>query len=262
MISKAIILAGGQGERLRPLTNNIPKCMVKIFKKTILEHQIDCLRDCGIRDISVVTGHLSSKIQIENISLIKNTNFKTTNMLYGLFQARKKLHGSVIIVYGDIVFEKNVLKKLLRSKHDLSIVIDSKWQNLWKIRFRNPLDDAESLKLDNDQFIVDIGQKVNQINEIDGQFIGLMKFQGHGLKQVRNFYDKIKRKSSKNILNPNLSFDCSYMTDFLQYMIQNNFKLKAVIIKGGWLELDTINDYNLYNKLYSNNKLDQIFNPE
>ena len=53
----AIILAAGKGERLQPLTNKIPKCMVKLFNKTLLEYQIDVFKPCKINDITIVTGY-------------------------------------------------------------------------------------------------------------------------------------------------------------------------------------------------------------
>ena len=61
---KAIILAAGQGERLRPLTANIPKCMVNLFGKSILKRQIDIFQKLGIDDISVVTGYCDDKINL------------------------------------------------------------------------------------------------------------------------------------------------------------------------------------------------------
>ena len=101
-------------------------------------------------------------------------------------------------------------------------------------------------------------RKVENINNIQGQFIGLMKFQNDGIKNTINFYKKMKSISnlSTNPLNPNLPFEKSYMTDFLQGLINNNEKLKAIIIKNGWLEVDSLKDYNLYQKMY----LEKILN--
>ena len=199
--TKIIILAGGQGKRLRPLTNNKPKCMVEIFNKSILEHQINCLKEFGITDITVITGYRSDKIKIPNINYVKNKNYKNTNMATAVFLAQEKLNGSVIISYGDIIYEKKILKKLLNERNDLSVVIDENWRNLWRLRFDNPLNDGESLKLNKEGFIIDIGQKIKNIGEAEGQFIGLMKFQNNGSEFLKSFYDKCKSfaKNGKNI---------------------------------------------------------------
>ena len=150
---KVIILAAGEGKRLRPLTNNIPKCMVDFFGRSLLQRQIDIFQNLGINDISVVTGYCENKISIDNIKKFKNENFATTNMVESLFTAREKINDSVIVVYGDIVFESKIIQKLIDSRHDISVVIDKNWKDLWNVRFENPLDDAESLILDENGLI-------------------------------------------------------------------------------------------------------------
>ena len=79
-------------------------------------------------------------------------------MVETLFCAREKFSDSVIVTYGDIIYEKKVLEKLLSSSDDISVITDENWMEYWKIRFENPLDDAESLVLDNNGNITSIGQ--------------------------------------------------------------------------------------------------------
>ena len=244
----AIILAAGKGERLRPLTNKIPKCMVKLFDKTILKYQIDVFRSCKINDITVVTGYEADKIKMEGVNFLHNQNYDTTNMVETLFCAKEKLTENVIISYGDIIFEKQVLQKLINSNWDSSVIIDSQWKKYWQMRFDNPLDDVESLRIDENGLITNIGMKVNSLEEIQGQYIGLMKFKNEGVKNLKKIYEKAKLKSVKgvNLLNENIPFEKSYMTDLIQAMINEGVKINAVKITNGWLELDSIDDYNLY----------------
>lgn len=254
---RAIILAAGEGKRLRPLTNNIPKCLVKIFGKSLLEHQIEIFRSCGINNISVVTGYQKNKICFSGINYFYNKKFETTNMVETLFCAEKELEDNVIISYGDIIFEKKVLEKLLASKDEISVIIDKNWLKYWKIRFSNPLDDAESLAYDENEYLKDIGRKVENVSSINGQYIGLMKFQGNGLKILKNFYHESKKNSTDefNPLNSNVKFEKSYMTDLLYGLIKKGFRIKVIFIENGWLELDTINDFELYTQMDSNNSL-------
>jgi L-glutamine-phosphate cytidylyltransferase len=246
----AIILAAGKGERLRPLTNKIPKCMVKLFDKTILKYQIDVFRSCKINDITVVTGYEADKIKMEGVNFLHNQNYDTTNMVETLFCAKEKLTENVIISYGDIIFEKQVLQKLINSNWDSSVIIDNQWKKYWQMRFENPLDDVESLRIDENGLITNIGMKVNSLEEIQGQYIGLMKFKNEGVKNLKKIYEKAKLKSVKgvNLLNENIPFEKSYMTDLIQAMINEGVKINAVKITNGWLELDSIDDYNLYQK--------------
>ena len=256
----AIILAAGEGKRLRPLTNKKPKGLVELFGKSILERQIDIFLDCGITDISIVTGYNAEMIKFSKINYFHNPNFNKTNMVETLFCAKEKLDDSTIVSYGDIIFEKPVLEKLINSKFDISIIIDLAWKEYWETRFENPLDDAESLIIDANGFITNIGQKPQNFEQIQGQYIGLMKFQHDGLKYLKEFYYNSKNisKTGINPLNSNTSFEQSYVTDLLQGMINSEYKLKAITIEHGWLELDSLNDYKLYNKLYESNKLSRF----
>jgi choline kinase len=108
------------------------------------------------------------------------------------------------------------------------------------------------LKLDANEYIIDIGQPVKNIDEIEGQYIGLMKFQNEGLRIIKEFYKKSKdqaEKSGNNPLNPDIPFKKSYITDFIRGLIEAGHKIKAIPTENGWLELDTHQDYEIYNKM-------------
>ncbi len=259
---KAIILAAGEGKRLRPLTENIPKCMVKLFDKSILETQIDIFHKCGITDISVVTGYKNELIKFPNITYFKNENYSNTNMVETLFCAKEKLDGEVIISYGDIIFESKVLQEIMNSKEDYSIIVDDSWEKYWRLRFDDPLNDAETLILDNENYITEIGQKPTNLEEIQSQYIGLIKFQNDAIDFVLNCYERMKKKSlsGKNPLNPKIPFEKSYMTDFLQCLIKENRKIKAIPINNGWLEMDSMRDYNIYKKKIKDNSIKEFIN--
>ena len=185
---KAIILAAGEGTRLRPLTKDVPKCLVKLFEKSLLEWQIDVFRQCKISDISVVVGYKKEKMNLANLKFYFNDKFNSTNMVETLFCAKKEFDDTIIISYGDIIFEKSVLQKLISSNEAFSIIIDKEWEQYWKIRFEDPLEDAESLKIDSYGNISEIGQKTDNVKDIQGQFIGLIKIQGEGLEIIKSFF--------------------------------------------------------------------------
>ena len=256
-----IILAAGEGKRLKPLTQDKPKCLINLFGKSLLQHQLDVYDSCNINDISIVTGYKKDMIKFSNTSSFHNLNYQNTNMLETLFCAQEKIIDSVIVAYGDIIFEKKTLQALLEEEEDISVVIDSNWKKYWDIRFENPLDDAESLKIDKQGYIQNIGQKVDDLEEIQGQYIGLMKFQNRGCDMIKKFYKITKdlAKKGKNPLNQNIPFEKSYMTDFLQGMIDYGYKIKAVPVSNGWLELDSIHDYEVYNKKFDDKTISEFF---
>lgn len=258
---KAVILAAGEGKRLRPLTKDRPKGMIEIAGKSLIQHQIETFQKFNIKEIFIVTGYLGNKINFKDVSYFNNEKYDTTNMVETLFCAKEILTEEVIVSYGDIIFEGKVLQKLIESVHDLTVVVDINWKKYWEMRFDNPLSDAESLVLDSERFIQSIGQKVNNISEIQGQYIGLMKFQGKGLEDLKKIYQQAKKQSisGSNVLNHNVKFEKSYMTDFLQALISSGLQIKSVPIKNGWLEVDSINDYELYQKMINDGTISEIF---
>jgi len=259
---KVIILAAGEGKRLGQLTYQNPKCLVELFGKSLLQWQIELFKQFDINDITIVKGYLEEKINISNVTYFLNNNFRETNMVETLFCAREKISDPVIVSYGDIIYEKKVLEKLLSSTDDISVIIDENWMEYWKIRFENPLDDAESLVLDNDGNITSIGQKIDNVENIHGQYIGLMKFQNRGTELLKSFYDKCKlhARNGKNPLNPKIPFEKSYMTDLLHGMINEGYKIKAIPVRNGWLELDSYDDFVKYQSMFKEKTISKFFN--
>ena len=252
----AIILAAGKGERLQPLTNDKPKCLVELFGKSLLEWQIEAFQSSGITDITIVSGYKSDLINFPEITILKNEKYESTNMVETLFSAKEKMLDSTIVSYGDIIFEKNVLESLINSPNDISVIVDKQWKRLWGKRFQDPLSDAESLIIE-DGCIVEIGQKVNSYEKICGQYIGLMKFQGSGIDLIKRHYEEVKNQANTgtNPLNASLPFEKSYLTDFLYSLIRGGATIKAVPVNNGWLEIDTLSDLDLYEFLYKKGEL-------
>ena len=98
-------------------------------------------------------------------------------MLYSLLHASEVLkNNNCIVCYGDILFKKNVLKKLNLMNDNITIVYDKNWEKLWKKRFKNIYSDAENFKINNKKRILEIGGKLKKRKPNNGQYIGLMKF--------------------------------------------------------------------------------------
>ena len=121
----AIILAAGMGNRLYPLTKDIPKGMVKLFEKSLLEMQIDIFKQYDINDITIVTGHLGEKITFPDINYIKNQNFSLTNINESLFCAKEKFQTESLISYSDIIYEKKIIKQLVDFNGDSCSLSDN-----------------------------------------------------------------------------------------------------------------------------------------
>lgn len=238
-----IILAAGQGTRLRPLTNEIPKCMVEINGKPMLEWQIDLFTETGIENIVVVTGYLEDKIQYPQITKVHNADYPSTNMVYSLFCAEEYLQGDVIISYGDIIYSEEVLQKLMDSDEDIAIASDEEWLPYWKQRCDDPLSDAETFQKAGNQKVGSLGQVPASTEDIEGQFIGLTKLSYKGSVELRRafFSCRSDKFCSDNAWGSNRSLRNAYMTDLLNYMAGDG-KLSYTPIHRGWFEVDTPSD--------------------
>lgn len=249
---KVIILAAGQGSRLRPLTDDRPKCMVEVNGKSIIERQIDVMRSCGVKDedITIIAGYCNDVLRDHfsdtKINFIINNEFETTNMVCSLMCARELMsrENDIVISYGDIIYEKSIFEKIISSEDSMSVIVDDGWYDYWAERCENPLDDAETLMFDDNSFLTEIGQKTDDLNKVQSQYIGLMKFKEDGLKAVLALADEAKARSEKNVSlwRTDRNYAKMYMTDLLQGLIDEGNKLRAVHIQRGWFEIDDCDD--------------------
>lgn len=242
-----IILAAGEGSRLRPLTKNIPKCMVKFKGKPMIDYIIEASLNSEITDITIVNGYkshvLEKHLNNQNINFITNEKYGTTNMVSTLFCAKEVLNDDVIISYSDIIYKKEILKSLILSEEDFSIIVDKEWDKLWSLRMQNPLSDLETLKIKENK-IIEIGKKPKGYNNIEGQYIGLIKISKEIINKVIKYYEDL----DKTRLYDGKDYDNMYMTSFIQMVIENLMDVSPVYTNGGWIEIDSIDDLDAYNR--------------
>lgn len=158
---KAIILASGIGKRLRPLTDNIPKPLVKINDKTLIEWQIERLVECKIKDIVITTGlfenklrrFLKEKYREINIIYINNPQYDTTNYIYSLWLTKDHIDDNIILLHGDLVFDIKLLKELI--KNDGNLVLVNKEVKVPKKDFKAVIENNKVVKIGVDFFTED-----------------------------------------------------------------------------------------------------------
>lgn len=255
---RVVILAAGQGTRLRPLTDNCPKCMVEVQGRSLIERQLDTMRACGIKeeDITVVAGYCSDELKEHlkdtGVSIVVNHEFESTNMVCSLMCAAgiMEQEDDILVSYGDIIYGQAVLQKVLDSEEELSVVVDDGWYGYWSARCENPLEDAETLTYDMEDHLTEIGQKTGDINKVQSQYIGLMRFRGNGLNSVLKICKMAKERTDRGekLWRTERKYSQMYMTDLLQGMIDEGFKLKALHIQRGWYEIDDSDDLKIAEK--------------
>jgi choline kinase len=125
--SRAIILIAGGGGRLRPLTDNIPKGLLDVGGRSIVEHQVACLRGLGIGEIALVTGHGGDKVRErfgDRVIYFHNERYRETNSLYSAWLARDFGRPGCLILNSDVLFHPALLQRLLSAPNPDAILVD------------------------------------------------------------------------------------------------------------------------------------------
>jgi choline kinase len=174
---RAVILAAGRGSRLGHLGDDRPKCLVELEGKPLIERQIAALRRGGADEIGVVRGYRAEMIDFPGLSYFANQRWAETNMVMSLAAAAPWLRsGPVIVSYADIFYRSELVRGLAGAPGQLVISYDRAWRRLWTRRFADPLADAETFRIDAAGQLLEIGGKTTRIEDIEGQYMGLLKF--------------------------------------------------------------------------------------
>lgn len=227
---KALILAAGMGTRLAPLTDSCPKCMVKVNGKPIIVKQIENLLDCGITDITVMSGYKHEVLESllnslgKGIKTVYNKDYNSTNNMYSAFMAKDDFYGeSFVMMNADVFFDASVLHEVLKAEPNSSqIIVDIGSYNL------------ESMKViydSNEQRIVEISKTIPQESAL-GCSIDVYKFSAEGGKK---FFDKCEDYIVKQ---GNLKLWSEVALNAA--LKEANFK--PCKLNGRWFEIDNLND--------------------
>lgn len=231
---RAIILAAGRGSRMKSLTDDKPKCLIERDGKTLLDSQIDSLKDAGISDIAIVTGYKRELLNKKNLLEFYNSRWSETNMVSSLECATELLaSGDCIVAYSDIIYSPLAIRLLMVSKSDIAITYDKNWLKLWSGRFQNPLDDAETFRLGENSTLIEIGNKPQAVEQVQGQFMGLLRITPQGWKEIENIRRGLDAAER----------DKMHMTNTLQRIIDaGRMKIEAIPYSDFWREFDSESD--------------------
>ncbi|MBL4589968.1 MAG: phosphocholine cytidylyltransferase family protein [Alphaproteobacteria bacterium] len=240
---KAIILAAGMGSRIRPLTDNCPKALLRIDGKTILEMMLSHIRDCGIKDVVFVLGYLQEQIKDYvsvnfsdlNTQFITNEKFKETNTGFSLMLAMEAIEDENFVKFdADVVFDKEILKKLIECEHENCLCID-----------KNINLDAEEIKviIDNQNRVVKASKTVNPKDAM-GESIGIEKISA----ETANILLAELKIMMEDKQNHQEYYEAAY-----ERLIEANVPFNTLDITGlRWTEIDTKEDFATAEKIFNN----------
>ena len=233
---KAIILAAGQGSRLKPKTDNLPKSLVRVKNVPILNYQLDSPNKLGITECVIVVGFMGDMIRQAagdkfgdlHLSYVNNKYFKETNNIYSLWCAREHLEDDIILLEGDVLFDRNILDDVINNAYPNIAVIDD---------CRSDMDGTVVLK--------------------EGDFVGSMILKSQQGKDFdyRNAFKTVNIYSFDNLtmrqhLIPAWDTwvgqgftDEFYEATIAHLVAQNTIKLATQhVAKNRWIEIDTVDD--------------------
>jgi choline kinase len=221
---KTIILAAGMGTRMGELTKVIPKCLLEVNGKTVIETQIDILNESGIEDITVVVGYRADdvrKVLGSRVTYVENEIYSESNSSYSLYLARELLSHGWLHMNCDLLFSRKILTEVLKPENNNSVVIDLDIK---------PSDDQEKVCIEDDVIIK--MSKTMPFEEVDGKTIGMARFSAEGARVVLNHLSNLVDSGEKN------RWFFSIISDVLEKI---NFSC-ASTDGAFWAELDTPED--------------------
>ena len=227
-MEKAVILAAGTGNRLKPLTESVPKCLIELSGVPLLDYSIKNLVSNDIKIIRVITGYKHDELKeylnrrwksILDVSYIYNSNFSSMNNIYSVFLAKEEMDDGTLLLNSDILYDNNILKYALKSSLDSFLLLDD-----FKIL------DSEEMKVlaDENRKVLKLGKWIKPSESV-GEYIGIMHLKGEERKKFFNQVEKM--------------IDCGetdkYYEDAL-HKICPSINLKWVSTEGyPWIEIDT-----------------------
>ena len=238
---RGLILAAGRGSRMKALTDHQPKCFAVLHGRRLLDWQVSALHGAGIEHVALVRGYCGEAFDLD-LHYLENPLWATSNMVRTLLAADEWLSGEDCIVsYSDIVYTANTVAALAANPAALAIAYDPNWLALWSERFTDPLADAESFSLDQQGDLATIGERCTPVEQIQGQYMGLLKFTPPAWARIRQWLLSLEASD----------VDRLDMTTLLRQLLATGERIAVSPVVGPWGEVDACEDLELYHRLLS-----------
>lgn len=242
---KVILLAAGRGSRLGERTKDRPKCMVEVCGRTLLDRCLESLTQAGIsqKQIGIVTGYRREMIHVPGVTEFHNAAWESTNMVCSLLEARDWLEQEPCLVcYSDIIFSPNAIRALAQTSAPLAVTYYTGFWDLWRARMEDPLSDLETFRIDPQGMLLEIGKHPTRREDIMGQYMGLLRFTPESWAWATETMKSPLPKPLERL----------DMTTLLQGILDQGHSIAAIAADDLWLECDTQEDIEVYEKKYRN----------
>ena len=248
---KAIIIAAGSGQRLNSEKTKLPKGLLNINGKTIIQRQINLLKNNNIQDISILTGPHKEKFNFSNVHYVEDLEYEKHDVLGSFMAARSIINDDILTSYSDIIFEEKILKSMTEFTGDIGIAVDLDWEKNYDGREQHPKSEAENVLFDKEGNILEIRKNIVEYkeNEKIGEWLGLMKFSRNASKIFLDKYSELE-KSHKGKFHNAPSLEKALIPDMLQELIVSGIRVSPIYVSGKWCEIDTPQDLQKARKIF------------
>jgi len=224
---RALVLAAGQAIRLRPFTEETPKCLLDVGGRPLLAHLLDALAAQRIAEAVIVTGYLGEQIRAFvgrtgvgrpfPVTVVENPRYAETNNLYSVWVSREQLLGfPCVICYADILFHPDILKGCLEGPGEICLAVSQEIH-------------AESKKVAARGTRVLAVSKTVPPAEVTGTFLGIARFSSDG---GRLFLAEIERLTQEGATD-------EYYTAALERLIATGVPVHCSVTTGlSWIDID------------------------
>ena len=229
---KAVILAAGRGKRLYPYTKYIPKCLLDVGGETILEQQINNIRDCGIDEVVIVVGFGFEKVEnfLRNydglgmrIKTLYNPFYQTTNSLISLWIARGEMDQDIVVMNGDDVFEIDVLEQALNQREERICL---------PIKVKSSYEEEDMKVYVKGRTIIEIGKTL--ANRSSAESVGIRVFRDTGVEFIKRAIEEEMRIDGA---------EKKWYISAIHRLIKKGYKVKSLDINDlFWMDVDYPSD--------------------
>jgi L-glutamine-phosphate cytidylyltransferase len=244
---RPIIIGAGRGSRLEHLTDEIPKTLVPVMGRPMLDWVLDALAAGGFarKDVVFICGYGADVVRrrYPDFTYVENHDWQKNNILASLFCAREYMDAGFLSSYADIVYRGDIVSSLLAARGDMVLGCDTDWRRRYAGRTRHPESDAEKLRADQDR-VIEISRNVRP-EDASGEFVGVAKFSPDGARELCAAFDRAEQRSRGASFREGRSFERAYLIDLLQDMIEAGSVFHRADTHGGYMEIDTLEDREL-----------------
>ena len=237
---KAIILSARRGSRLLPLTETLPKCLLRVGETTVLSLQLDTLERAGVNEAIIITGFMAGSVEAEvadrsgpmKVQTLFNPFYQVADNLASCWMAREHMTSDFLLINGDTLFEQKLAEQVIHSPpNDIQVTIDKKASY-----------DSDDMKVTLDGTALRAIGKSLTADRTNGESIGFLRFMQDGPALFTNKLHQLMRTGDGVK---------AWFLSAIDALAKTDAAVETHSIEGlTWAELDTLEDYEIVKRAF------------